>query len=108
MLMAVAERTGLRCCIGKSSGSLNNTSARSRFSPEYNCGLLGDAKGTKHAMAEVIAQKFPNALGGKLPGIRRAWESEDGRMDTFDAVELAMMFWMRGKGDPSGEAPLFK
>jgi len=51
--------------------------------------LLGDAKGTKHEMAEMLAQKFPAELGGKLPPKRRAWDSEDGRMDVFDAVGLA-------------------
>ena len=55
--------------------------------------LLGDANGTKHEMAEMLAQRFPAELGGKLPPKRRAWDNEDGRMDTFDAVELAAVFW---------------
>ena len=55
--------------------------------------LLGNAKGTKHEMAEMLAQRFPD-LAAKLPPKRRAWESEDGRMDIFDAVGLATVFWM--------------
>ena len=55
--------------------------------------LLGDAKGTKHEMAEMLAQKFPAELGKRLPPKRRAWDSEDGRMDVFDAVRLAVVFW---------------
>ena len=55
--------------------------------------LLGDAKGTKHGMAEMIARKFPHELGKRLPPIRRAWDNEDGRMDIFDAVGLALVFW---------------
>jgi len=55
--------------------------------------LLGDAKGTKHEMAEMLAQKFPSELGGRVPPKRRAWDSEDGRMDVFDAVGLAAVFW---------------
>jgi hypothetical protein len=54
--------------------------------------LLGDIKGTKYAMAEMLAQKFPDDLAAKLPARRRTWESEDGRMDTFDAAELAVVF----------------
>jgi hypothetical protein len=59
--------------------------------------LLGDEKGTKYEMAELLAQKFPDELAGKLPPKRRPWENEDGRMDMFDAVGLAMVFWMKSK-----------
>ena len=48
--------------------------------------LVGDVKGTKHEMAEFLAQKYHAELAGKLPAKRRAWENEDGRMDMFDAV----------------------
>jgi Holliday junction resolvasome RuvABC endonuclease subunit len=58
--------------------------------------LLGDAKGTKHEMAEMLAKKYPAELAVKLPPKRRPWENEDGRMDIFDAVGLAVVFWMRG------------
>ena len=59
--------------------------------------LLGDVKGTKHEMAEMLAQKFPVELAGKLPPKRRAWENEDGRMDMFDAVGLAVVFRLKKK-----------
>jgi hypothetical protein len=61
---------------------------------ELRIALLGDVKGTKHEMAEVLAQKFPAELAGKLPPKRRPWENEDGRMDMFDAVGLAVLFWV--------------
>ena len=54
--------------------------------------LLGDQRGTKQEMAEMLAKKFPDQLVRKLPPKRRAWESEDGRMDLFDAVGLAVVF----------------
>ena len=54
--------------------------------------LLGDVKGTKHIMAEMLAKKYPVELAAKLPPKRRAWENQDGRMDTFDAVALAVVF----------------
>jgi hypothetical protein len=57
--------------------------------------LLGDVKGTKHEMAEMLAQKFPVELAAKVPPKRRPWENEDGRMDIFDAVALAVVFRMR-------------
>lgn len=56
--------------------------------------LLNDEKGTKHEMAEMLADRYPVELAGKLPPKRRAWENEDARMDLFDAVGLAEVFWM--------------
>jgi hypothetical protein len=57
--------------------------------------LLGDVKGTKYEMAEMLAQKLSVELAGKLPPKRQQWGSEDGRMDMFDAVGLAVVFRMR-------------
>lgn len=57
--------------------------------------LVGNVKGTKHEMAEFLAQKYPVELAGKLPPKRRPWENEDGRMDMFDAVGLAVVFWLK-------------
>jgi Holliday junction resolvasome RuvABC endonuclease subunit len=57
--------------------------------------LLGEAKGTKHQLAEMLAKGFPDELALRLPRKRRAWESADSRMDMFDAVALAVAFRMR-------------
>jgi len=57
--------------------------------------LLGDTKGTKHEMAEMLAKKYPVEIAAKLPPKRRPWENEDGRMDMFDAVGLAVAVRMR-------------
>ncbi len=64
--------------------------------------LLGDVKGTKHEMAEFLAQKYPVELAAKLPPKRRPWENEDGRMDMFDAVGLAVVFWWKWEKRPIG------
>jgi Holliday junction resolvasome RuvABC endonuclease subunit len=62
------------------------------FSQEQVRGVFcGDAGGTKHALAEIIAERFPEELGFRLPPKRRAWMSEDSRMDIFNAVALALM-----------------
>ncbi|MGH7993063.1 MAG: hypothetical protein ACREDQ_06080 [Limisphaerales bacterium] len=53
-------------------------------------------KGTKQALAERLALKFPVELGSRLPPKRRAWMSEDPRMDIFDAVGLATVYWAKG------------
>ena len=53
--------------------------------------LFADGCGTKHALAEIIAERFSEELGFRLPPKRRAWMSEDSRMDIFDAVALALM-----------------
>jgi hypothetical protein len=58
--------------------------------------LAGNAKGTKQAMAEALAARFPEELKSRLPPKRRPWMSEDPRMDMFDAVGLAAVFWTRG------------
>lgn len=64
--------------------------------------LIGDVKGTKHEMAEFLAQKYPVELEAKLPPKRRSWENEDGRMDMFDAVGLAVVFWWKWEKRPIG------
>ena len=53
--------------------------------------FFADGQGTKHALAEIVANKFPEELGSRLPPKRRPWMSEDSRMDIFDAVALALM-----------------
>ncbi len=50
-----------------------------------------DGEGTKHALAEILAKRFPEELATHLPPKRRPWTSEDARMDIFDAVGLALM-----------------
>src|ERR1039457_2771097 len=50
-----------------------------------------DGHGTKHAMAEIIAKRFPEELGSRLPPKRKPWMSEDSRMNIFDAVALALL-----------------
>jgi hypothetical protein len=47
--------------------------------------------GTKHALAEILAAKFRDELGFRLPPKRQPWMSEDYRMNIFDAVALALM-----------------
>lgn len=59
--------------------------------------LLGSAKGTKQALAEALAARFPVELASRLPPKRRPWMSEDPRMDIFDAAGLAVVFWPIGK-----------
>ena len=53
--------------------------------------FFADGRGTKHALAEILAKRFPEELGFRLPPKRRAWMSEDYRMDIFDAVALVLV-----------------
>jgi Holliday junction resolvasome RuvABC endonuclease subunit len=64
---------------------------------QVNLGFLSDEQGTKHALAEYLAARFPKELTLRLPPKRRAWESDDSRMDIFNAVALAEHF-LRGRG----------
>lgn len=57
--------------------------------------FFAEGKGTKHALAEILAQRFPAELGFRLPPKRRPWMSEDSRMDIFEAVALALVLRLR-------------
>lgn len=59
--------------------------------------LLGREAGTKQELAELMAGRFPDELAAHLPPKRKTWESEDSRMDIFDAVVLAAAFLKAGK-----------
>jgi Holliday junction resolvasome RuvABC endonuclease subunit len=52
---------------------------------------FADGKGTKDALAGILANKFPEELGLRLPPKRRPWMSEDYRMGIFEAVALALV-----------------
>jgi hypothetical protein len=54
--------------------------------------LLGNPRGTKQEMAEVLAAQFQDELASRLPTKRKPWQSEDSRMDIFDAIALAVVF----------------
>ncbi len=57
--------------------------------------FFADGQGTKHALAEILAKRFPAELGFRLPPKRRAWMSEDYRMDIFDAVALVLVLRLK-------------
>ena len=57
--------------------------------------LLGNPRGTKQEMAEMLVAQFPDELASRLPPKRKTWESEDSRMDIFDAMALAVVFRMK-------------
>ena len=59
--------------------------------------FFANGQGTKHALAEILAKRFPEELGFRLPPKRRPWMSEDYRMDIFDAVALALIFFYSKK-----------
>ena len=52
--------------------------------------FFGDGQGTKYALAQILAERYPDELGLRLPPKRRPWMSEDSRMDIFGAVALAL------------------
>jgi hypothetical protein len=57
--------------------------------------FFADGEGTKQALAEIVAKRFPEELAHQLPTKRRDWESENPRMGIFDAVALALTFRLR-------------
>jgi Holliday junction resolvasome RuvABC endonuclease subunit len=57
--------------------------------------LIPNGQGTKQALAEIIAQQFPDELGAKLPPKRKAWMREHYQIGIFDAVALALAFSLK-------------
>jgi hypothetical protein len=49
-----------------------------------------DGQGTKLGVATVLARRFPEELGPRLPPKRKPWMSEDYRMDIFGAIAWAL------------------
>jgi len=54
--------------------------------------LVPDGKGTKHDLAKIVANQFPEQLGPKLPPKRTAAMREHYQMGIFDAVALGATF----------------
>ena len=57
--------------------------------------FFADGQGTKHALAEILAQRFPDELGSRLPPKRKPWMSEHYQMGIFDAVTLAVVLRLK-------------
>jgi Holliday junction resolvasome RuvABC endonuclease subunit len=57
--------------------------------------FLPDGRGTKYAVAEIVAERFPEELSQKLPPERKLGNSEDSRMSIFDAMALALVFRLK-------------
>ena len=69
--------------------------------------FFADGRGTKHALAEILAKRYPEELASRLPRKRHPWDSEVHSMDIFDAVALALVFWLKKEIglNVSGENP---
>jgi len=67
--------------------------------------FFANGGGTKHALAEILARRFPEELGLRLPPKRKPWKSEDCRMDIFDAVALAVSLRLRTAKRTAFHAP---
>jgi Holliday junction resolvasome RuvABC endonuclease subunit len=78
------------------------------FSPEQvRRVFFADGQGTKHALAEILAKRFPEELGSRLPPKRRPWMSEDYRVDIFEAVALVLVLRVKeGNGRHRMATPL--
>ena len=55
-----------------------------------------DGQGTKYTLAEIVAKRFSDELGHKLPQKRKLGDSEDSRMNIFDATALALTLRLKG------------
>jgi Holliday junction resolvasome RuvABC endonuclease subunit len=57
--------------------------------------FFAEGQGTKHAIAERVAQRFPDELASRLPPKRKPWVSEHYQMAIFEAVALVMVFRLK-------------
>ncbi len=64
---------------------------------QLNLAFIADKPGTKYALAEYLAARYPRELGYRMPRKRRNYDNEDSRMDIFDAVALAEHCLQSGK-----------
>jgi hypothetical protein len=55
---------------------------------------------TKHQLAVLLSNHFPDELGTRIPPKREAWMSEDYRMVIFTAVSLALTVRWKKTGLP--------
>lgn len=78
-LATVARKLGVKVVL------LPRTAVRKSF--------FGEAKGTKHAVAKIVAERFPEELEHRLPPERKLWTSEAKRMALFEAVALALALY---------------
>jgi hypothetical protein len=46
-------------------------------------------------LQKYIATRFPDELGSRVPPKRKAWTSQNARMDIFDAVGLVVAFRLK-------------
>lgn len=67
--------------------------------------FFADGEGTRHALAELLARRFPEELGPRLPPKRKPWKSEDCRMDIFAAVALAVALRLRSTKRTADDIP---
>ena len=58
---------------------------------EIRKAFFADGQGTKDALTEILAKRFPEELGFRLPKRRRPWMSEAYQMGILDALALALM-----------------
>jgi hypothetical protein len=58
------------------------------------CFSSPEKRATKYSIMQYLAETFPE-LAVKVPRRRKAWQSEDERMATFDALALAVTYAMK-------------
>jgi hypothetical protein len=70
--------------------SSHNLKVRSLSRKKVQRYFPSDTSPTKHTIAEILAGRFPEELGARLPPKRQPWMNQDYRMDIFEAVSLAV------------------
>lgn len=78
------RRIGLLTRYAKSQGMVMRSVSRSTVRQSF-----GNSRATKQEIATEIARWFPE-LAPYLPAPRRPWESEDQRINIFDALAFAI------------------
>jgi hypothetical protein len=54
--------------------------------------FISDGRGTKYTVAKIVTERFSEELSQKLPPKRKLGNSEDSRMNIFEAVAIGLVF----------------
>ena len=54
--------------------------------------FLDHPNATKHELAQMLGERFPEDLGSRVPPKRKAWNGEDSKTAFFDAAAVGLAF----------------
>jgi hypothetical protein len=91
LLVLRFKRRGIAVCL------ISKEQLRSYF--------FNGARGTKHKMAQVVANRFPDQLDDLMPPERQQWMNENHFMQLFDAAAIGLTSFSQTANDDKNSNP---